>query len=72
MSIHRSLKSSGTGVGTRNVWTRTERLAVLKKAGNWTPEDGVTGLPKVRTRFKVISKKKKKAKAEDDKEKKEG
>lgn len=71
MSIHSSLKSSGGGVGQRNVWTRVERLAVLQKAGNWNPEDGVTGLPKVRTRFKVVSKKKKKAKDDDkDKDKK--
>ena len=68
MSIHSSLKSSGTGVGQRNVWTRVERLAVLKKAGNWTPEDGVRGLPKVRTKFKVVAKKKKKAK-DDEKDK---
>ncbi|MFK7742505.1 MAG: small basic protein [Planctomycetota bacterium] len=68
MSIHSSLKSSSTGVGERNVWTRVERIATLKKAGNWTPEDGVTGLPKVRTKFKVVSKrKKKKDKKEDEK-----
>lgn len=66
MSIHSSLKTSSTGSGLRNVWTRVERLAALKKAGRWTEEDGVTGLPKVRTRFKVVAKKKKK-KAEDDK-----
>jgi len=68
MSIHSSLKSSGTGVGQRNVWTRVERIAALQKAGNWKAEDGVTGLPKVRTSFKVVTKKKKKAK-DDDKEK---
>ena len=49
MSIHSSLKASGTGSGQRNVWTRVERLAALKKDGRWTPEEGVTGLPKVRT-----------------------
>lgn len=65
MSIHSSLKSSGAGAGQRNVWTRVERLAALKKAGNWKPEDGVTGLPKVRTNFKVATKKKKKAKDEE-------
>lgn len=64
MSIHSSLKASGT-VGQRNVWTRVERLAALKKSGRWTEEDGVTGLPKVRTRFKVVTKKKKKAKDEE-------
>jgi len=67
MSIHSSLKSSGTGVGQRNVWTRVERIAVLKKAGRWKEDDGVTGLPKVRTSFKVVTKKKKKKKDDDDK-----
>ena len=70
MSIHSSLKASGTGVGQRNVWTRVERLAVLKKDGRWTPETGVTGLPKVRTKFKAVGKKKKKKKDDDDKDKK--
>ena len=66
MSIHSSLKSKGTGVGERNVWTRVERIMTLKKAGRWTPEEGVTGLPKVRTKFKVVSKKKKKDKKGDE------
>ena len=67
MSIHSSLKSSGTGIRQRNVWTRVERLAALKKAGRWNEDDGVTGLPKVRTSFKVVTKKKKKKKDDDDK-----
>ncbi len=67
MSIHSSLKASGTGAGQRNVWTRVERLAALKKDGRWTPEEGVTGLPKVRTKFKVVTKKKKKKKDDDEK-----
>ena len=69
MSIHSSLRSKGTGVGQRNVWTRVERIAALKKAGRWTEEDGVTGLPKVRTKFKVVTKKKKKKKEKEEKEK---
>ena len=67
MSIHSSLKESGSGTGQRNVWTRVERIAALTKAGKWTPEDGVTGLPKVRTKFKVVTKKKKKKKDDDGK-----
>ena len=63
MSIHSSLKSSGTGVGQRNVWTRVERIAALQKVGQWSEGDPVTGLPKVRTRFKVKSKKQMKAEA---------
>ena len=68
MSIHSSLKSKGTGVGERNVWTRVERLAALRKLGEWTEGDAVEGLRKVRTRFKAKGKKKKAA-ASDDKEK---
>ena len=66
MSIHSSLRSTGTGAGQRNVWTRVERIAALKKAGRWSEEDGVTGLPKVRTKFKVVTKKKKKKKEEEE------
>lgn len=61
MSIHSSLKASGTGSGQRNVWTRMERIVALKKAGRWQDSDGVEGLPKVRTSFKVKTKKTKKA-----------
>lgn len=63
MSIHSSLKTSGGMTGERNVWTRVERLAALKKVGKWSDGDAVTGLPKVRTRFKVKSKKQLKAEA---------
>ena len=63
MSIHSSLKASGGLRGSRNVWTRTERLAALKKDGRWSDGDSVLGLPKVRTRFKVKSKKQLKAEA---------
>ena len=63
MSIHSSLKISGALVGARNVWTRVERLQALKKVGLWEEGDPVTGLPKVRTRFKSKSKKQLKAEA---------
>lgn len=63
MSIHSSLKLSGKLAGSRNVWTRAERLAVLKREGRWTTEESVLGLPKVRTRFKVKTKKQLKAEA---------
>ncbi|MGE3171142.1 MAG: small basic protein [Planctomycetota bacterium] len=58
MTIHTSLKISGAGGGQRNVWSRMERIAALKKAGRWSDGGKVTGLPKVRTRFKVKAKKK--------------
>lgn len=64
MSVHTSLKISGTMSGERNVWTRAERLAALKKVGKWNDGEQVTGLPKVRTHFKVKSKKQVKASAE--------
>ncbi len=60
MSIHRSLHSSSTSTGHRNVLTRTERLEKLEKNGRWkAEEDGVFHLPKVRS-IKVVVKKKKK------------
>lgn len=64
MSVHSSLKISGKGATDRNVWTRAERLVALKKVGKWKDGDRVVGLPKVRTRFKVKSKKQVKASAE--------
>ena len=63
MSIHSSLKISGNLGGERNVWTRVERIQALKKVGNWKDGDSVLGLPKVRTRFKVKTKKQLKAEA---------
>ncbi len=58
MSIHSSLKLSGAGGGQRNVWSRVERIAALKKAGRWNDGDKVVGLPKVRTKFKAKAAKK--------------
>src|SRR5262245_2768359 len=65
MTIHSSLKLSSTTGGNRNVWTRAERLAVLKKAGKWKEGDRVEGLRKVRTSFKAKAKKKADAPAAD-------
>jgi small basic protein (TIGR04137 family) len=56
MSIHSSLKTSQSGGGQRNVWTRVERLAALQKAGRWQEGGRVEGLPKVRTTFKAKAK----------------
>ncbi|MCA8974571.1 MAG: small basic protein [Planctomycetes bacterium] len=66
MTIHSSLKLEGASSGKRNVWTRVERLAVLKKVGEWREGDPVEGLRKVRTAFKAKTKKKK-AEADDKK-----
>lgn len=62
MTIHSSLKGVNTLVGDRSVLTRVERLQKLIKAGKFDPEtDSAYGLPKVRTKFKVVSAKKAKA-----------
>jgi small basic protein (TIGR04137 family) len=59
MSIHSSLRGADTLKGERSVFTRVERIAVLKKAGRFNEDDAsVYGLPKVRTRFKVAGAKK--------------
>lgn len=58
MSIHSSLKITGGMSGQRNVWSRMERILALKKTGRWKDGEKVTGLPKVRTRFKIKTKKK--------------
>ena len=68
MSIHSSLRGVDTLKGERSVFTRIERLAILKKEGKFDEKNGtVYGLQKVRTRFKVAGAKKKAAKAEGDK-----
>lgn len=67
MSIHPSLRGVDTLVGERSVFTRIERIQILKKAGKFNEDDSsVYGLPKVRTRFKVVGKKKKEKKADAD------
>ena len=71
MSIHRSLKTSGRLIRARNVWTRLERIQVLQKEDRWKDGDPVTGLPKVRTRFKTKSKKQLKEEAKKASEAKE-
>lgn len=58
MSIHKSLKQKSTMTGTRSVLSRWERLTTLKEQGRWKDGDKVTGLPKVRTKWRVRKKKK--------------
>lgn len=65
MSLHRSFTSGITGGRHRNVLSRLERLLRLEKERDWKiGEKSVFGLPKVANR-KLISKKKKEAKAEE-------
>lgn len=53
MTMHKSLKTRSTQAGTRSVLSRWERLEKLSASGRWHEGDKVTGLPKVRTKFKV-------------------
>jgi|TARA_B100001964_G_C14177166_1_gene574379 small basic protein (TIGR04137 family) len=48
MSQHRSLKSGSALGGKRNVLRRYERVALLKKRGEWKEGDRVTGLRKTK------------------------
>jgi small basic protein (TIGR04137 family) len=48
MSQHRSLRAASTTGAKRNVMKRFERVAVLKKRGQWKPGDRVTGLRKTK------------------------
>ena len=69
MSIHKSLVSKSKLKRERNVLTRAERLAILKKDGRWDEEKSVFGIPKVRTSFKSRKVKGKKSKKEEKEEK---
>ncbi|MFT7676154.1 MAG: small basic protein (TIGR04137 family) [Planctomycetota bacterium] len=71
MSIHPSLRGVNTLVGERSVLTRVERITQLMKEGKLQEEDAPTGLPKVRTKFKVKTKKKTEDEGEGTDEKKE-
>ena len=65
MSIHKSLKLKNSLARPRSVLTRWERIEKLKEQERWSDGDPVLGLPKVRTKFKVRSRKAiKKAEAE--------
>jgi small basic protein (TIGR04137 family) len=58
MSIHKSLRQKSTLVRARSVLTRWERILKLKDQERWKDGDPVTGLPKVRTKWKVRKRKK--------------
>ena len=67
MSIHSSLRGADSLTGERSVLTRVERIARLTKEGRFDPEeDSVTGLPKVRTKFKAAKSKKKKKEEKEE------
>ena len=48
MSLHRSLRSGGATAAKRNVLKRGERVALLKKRGQWKAGDRVMGLRKTK------------------------
>ncbi|MBM3876830.1 MAG: small basic protein [Verrucomicrobia bacterium] len=48
MSQHRSLRAASSTGAKRNVLKRFERVALLRKRGQWNPGNRVTGLPKTR------------------------
>ena len=48
MSIHRSLRTAGKLVRTRNVYTRAERLEILERDRRWVEGDNVLGFPKTK------------------------
>ena len=48
MAQHRSLRAASTGGKKGNVMKRFERVALLKKRGQWKAGDRVTGLRKTK------------------------
>jgi len=48
MSQHRSLRAATTSGAKRNVMKRFERVAILKRRGQWKVGDRVTGLRKTK------------------------
>jgi small basic protein (TIGR04137 family) len=72
MSIHPSLRGVDTLKGERSVLSRFERVQKMVETGKLDPEKGSPyGLPKMRTKFKVVSGKKAKELAKSEDEKKE-
>lgn len=59
MSIDKSLVSTNKLSRERNVYTRNERIAILKAGGNWKEEDTVFGLRKVKVHHRLKRKGKK-------------
>ena len=49
MSVHKSLKLQNALVRHRNVFTRAERIEILKARGVWKDGDKIRGLQKTRT-----------------------
>ncbi len=71
MSIHSSFHTSSNAAKHRNVLSRLERLEKLEAAGRWnSADDGLFGMPKVRSIKVALKKKKKKTEEEEEAAKK--
>jgi small basic protein (TIGR04137 family) len=64
--MDQSLKVKAGAIKTRNVLTRAERIAQLKKLDRFDEEASVVGMAKVRVMKVSLKRKKKVKKAEDD------
>jgi len=65
MTIDKSLKIKKGVTRSRNVLTRVERIEKLQSQDRWSDETSPFSLPKIRV-YKVVLKKKKKVKEDDD------
>ncbi len=70
MTMDQSLKVKAGAIKTRNVLTRAERIAQLKKLDRFDEEASVVGMAKTRVMKVSLKRKKKVKKAEDDDKKK--
>ncbi|MBP9853474.1 MAG: small basic protein [Candidatus Omnitrophica bacterium] len=66
MSLHRSLRVDSAGAQQRSVLTRIERIKDMMKKGQWSDEQTVIGLPKVKIVRVKAGKKAKKAEEKTD------
>ncbi len=67
MTMDRSLKVQAGAIKTRNVLTRAERIAQLKKLDRFDEDASVVGMAKVRVQKVSLKRKKKVKKAEEEK-----
>ncbi len=70
MTMDQSLKVKAGAIKTRNVLTRAERIAQLKKLDRFNEEASVVGMAKTRVMKVSLKRKKKVKKAEEDDKKK--
>lgn len=66
MALHKSLRRKSRLIRQRSVYTREERIDLLKTDEKWVEGQSPTGLPKQRVFRATVGKKKKKEKKEED------